>query len=268
MSSRADIKINWWKLKLILLFIQFLCPYNFARASDGEVKVVHTTEQVRSSSARGKTVLILGVSWHSGFCETRSSLPECRSQNPQQVDARQFSLHGLWQMRKSYCGVPDALKSQDKARKWLAMPELTLDPDLKVELATAMPGALSGLDRHEWIKHGTCSGDVASGYYSKALRLLAALNSSDVQSLFQRNLGKELDATDIQAAFESAFGPGAGERIKLRCAKDGSRQVITGLTIGLGNVEGAGDDLEALIAAAGTTKVGCARGVVDEAGLQ
>lgn len=268
MLAAGSIKIKWRNLKIIVLFAQVLCFYNLAHASDEEVEVVRTTEQVSSSSVRGKTVLILGVSWHSGFCETRPNLPECRGQNPDQAGARQFSLHGLWQMRKSYCGVPDALKQQDKARKWLAMPELVLDPDLRVELARAMPGALSGLDRHEWIKHGTCSGDVASGYYSRALKLLAALNGSDVQQLFQRNLGKELGAAEIQDAFESAFGPGAGERIKIRCTKDGNRQVITGLTIGLGTVEGEEDDLEALIAAAGTTKIGCARGVVDEAGLQ
>ena len=59
----------------------------------------------------------------------------------------------------------------------------------------------------------------------------------------------------------------------MRCAKDGNRQVITGLTIGLGAVDDAGQDaagpdLATLIAAAGKTSFGCAAGIVDEPGLQ
>lgn len=229
--------------------------------------VIQTTESEEKPQKGGKTVFVLGLSWHSGFCETRPKLRECGQQKGDRVEARQFSLHGLWTVGKSYCGVPDALKEGDKKRKWLDMPELVLSEELKVELARAMPGTLSGLDRHEWIKHGTCSGDVAAGYYARSLKLLAALNGSEVQALFQGNLGKELDQHRIQEAFDVAFGPGAGERVRMRCAKDGERRVITGLTIGLGDVEGE-EDLGTLIAAASPTKFGCGKGVVDEAGPQ
>lgn len=252
----------------IPLFFGLFLPLSPVQAVEVKGTVVHATAEVDSKPDPGKTMMILGVSWHSGFCETRPQLPECLKQAAERTEARQFSLHGLWQIRKSYCGVPEALKDQDKKRKWLDMPELALDEGLKVELARAMPGMQSGLDRHEWIKHGTCSGDVAAGYYSRALKLLAALNGSQVQTLFEENLGKVLKQYDIQQAFDSAFGPGAGERIRMRCAKDGERQVITGLTIGLGAVDDADQDLGVMIQAAGTTKFGCPGGVVDEAGLQ
>jgi ribonuclease T2 len=52
----------------------------------------------------------------------------------------------------------------------------------------------------------------------------------------------------------------------MRCRKDGSREIITGITIGLGSTEG--DDLKALIAKAGTTRFGCVEGIVDAAGAQ
>ena len=213
-----------------------------------------------------KTVMILGLSWQPGFCEGRAKAPECKNQSADDVAARQFSLNGLWRVRQTYCGVPDALKDQDKKRKWLDMPELALEEGLKIELARAMPGMASGLERHEWIKHGTCSGDVAADYYSRSLKLLTAVNGSAVGKLFAANLGKALKEADVKAAFETAFGPGAGDKIKMRCRKDGDRQIITGLTIGLGKVDG--DDLTVLIAAAGKTKFGCAEGIVDEAGLQ
>ncbi|MDB5526388.1 MAG: Ribonuclease protein [Rhizobium sp.] len=233
-----------------------------ARATDNGI------ENKASKREPSRTLMILGMSWHSGFCESRSNAPECRNQSADRADARQFSLHGLWRARQSYCGVPDALKEQDKKRKWLEMPELALDEELKVELAKAMPGMASGLERHEWIKHGTCSGDVAADYYARSLKLLAAVNGSAVQALFEANLGKTLKEADIKAAFDQAFGPGAGDKIKMRCRKDGDRRVITGLTIGLGKVDEDGADLAALIAAAGKTKFGCGEGVVDEAGLQ
>jgi ribonuclease T2 len=137
---------------------------------------------------------------------------------------------------------------------------------VKLQLASAMPGVKSGFDRHQWIKHGTCSGYLADEYYGRALTLLAALNRSDVQKIFEANRGSVLKEAEIKAAFDTAFGPGAGDKVKMRCRKDGDRRIITGLTIGLG--EGAGDDLAALIAAAGKTRFGCAEGVVDEAGLQ
>lgn len=257
----------WAKVVVILTFCLIFWPISSANAMEMASPVIQATQNDKNPKSDGRTILVLGLSWHSGFCETRTKLPECRDQDKSGIAARQFSLHGLWTVGKSYCGVPQSMRDGDKKRKWLDMPELGLDEELKVELARAMPGTMSGLDRHEWIKHGTCSGDVAAGYYARALKLLAALNGSEVQALFEGSIGKELDQDAIQQAFDAAYGPGAGERIRMRCAKDGSRQVITGLTVGLGAVEEA-DDIGPMIAAAAPTRFGCTKGVVDAAGLQ
>ena len=148
------------------------------------------------------------------------------------------------------------------------MPELSLAEDVRLELARAMPGVASGYDRHQWVKYGTCSGMVADEYYGRALKMLALLNGSEVGKLFEDNLGGTVREDEVKAAFDAAFGAGAGNRVRMRCSKDGDRHVITGLTVGLGEVEGGGDDLAAMIAAAGETRFGCQEGVVDEAGLQ
>jgi ribonuclease T2 len=171
-------------------------------------------------------------------------------------------------VRKTYCGVETGLREQDKKKDWLSMPELSLGEDVKLQLAKAMPGVASGYDRHQWVKYGTCSGMVADEYYGRALKMLAVLNGSEVQKLFEDNLGGTIREEEVKAAFDAAFGAGAGNRVKMRCSKDGDRRVITGLTIGLGEVEGSEDDLSAMIAAAKETKFGCVEGVVDEAGLQ
>jgi ribonuclease T2 len=251
------------------VFLAVLCILSWPFAAKSAEMVSPVSKERKSqNSERAKTKLILGVSWQPGFCETGPKTPECIGQTADRVDARLFSLNGLWKSRKTYCGVDGAVKEQDKKKKWLDMPELSLDEGVQLELAKAMPGVASGFDRHQWIKHGTCSGYVADEYYGKALKLLAALNKSEVQSLFEDNLGAALDEAKVKAAFETAFGAGAGDKVKMRCRKDGDRRIITGLTIGLGEMSDGDDDLASLIAAAGKTKFGCAEGVVDEAGLQ
>lgn len=225
---------------------------------------------VSAEKTPSRTKIILGVSWMPGFCEKHSKTPECIRQSDESADARQFSLSGLWRMRKTYCGVESGLRDQDRKKDWLAMPELVLAEDVRLELAKAMPGVASGYDRHQWVKYGTCSGMVAEDYYGRALQMLAVLNGSDVRRLFEDNLGGTIREEEVKAAFNSAFGAGAGNRVKMRCSKDGERRVITGLTIGLGELDDDGDagDLAALIASAGETRFGCKEGVVDEAGLQ
>lgn len=205
-----------------------------------------------------------------GFCENNSKTPECARQTANAPDARQFSLNGLWRVRKTYCGVEAKLRDQDRKKDWMGMPELMLADDVRLELAKAMPGVASGYDRHQWVKYGTCSGMVADDYYGRALKLLAELNGSEVRGLFEDNLGGTIGEDAVKAAFDAAFGARAGNRVRMRCSKDGEREVITGLTIGLGDVAGDGgdSDLAALIAAAGETRFGCTEGVVDEAGLQ
>lgn len=249
------------------VFLAVFGAFSLAWAENSTEIVEKSTPATKTAS---KTKIILGVSWMPGFCEKRSKTPECSRQSATTSDARQFSLSGLWRARKTYCGVEATLRDQDKKKNWLAMPELVLADDVRLELAKAMPGVASGYDRHQWVKYGTCSGMVADDYYGRALKMLAVLNGSDVQRLFEDNLGGTIREEEVKAAFDTAFGAGAGNRVKMRCSKDGERQVITGLTIGLGEMEddGGSDDLAAMIAAAGETKFGCREGVVDEAGLQ
>lgn len=239
---------------------------NFSVAAAAESPEVNE-DSIRISQSAGRTKMVLGISWHPAFCEKRSKTAECTRQTPDSVDARQFSLSGLWRIRKTYCGVDGNLRDQDKKKDWLAMPELSLAEDVRLELANAMPGVASGYDRHQWVKYGTCSGLVADDYYVRSLKMLTVINGSEVQRLFEDNLGGTISEADVKAAFDQAFGKGAGNRVKMRCSKDGERRVITGLTIGLGDA-GEGEDLSRLILAAGETKFGCAEGVVDQAGLQ
>jgi ribonuclease T2 len=249
-------------------FILAILAVSDVRAAENPPDMQKKSSIKENASSRTKSVL--GVSWMPGFCEKQSKTPECIRQTATSSDAQQFSLSGLWRIRKTYCGVDAGLRDIDKKKNWLEMPELSLADDVKLQLANAMPGVASGYDRHQWVKYGTCSGMVAEDYYGRALQMLGVLNGSEVRRLFVDNLGATITEAEVKAAFNASFGPDAGDRVKMRCSKDGERRVITGLTIGLGDLQDAEDgaDLSAMIAAAGETKFGCVEGVVDEAGLQ
>ncbi|MGV0819207.1 ribonuclease T2 family protein [Martelella sp. AMO21009] len=217
--------------------------------------------------ARG-TAAILAVSWQPAFCEGHQDRPECKSQRESRYDAGHFSLHGLWPLGENYCGVAADVRATDENGNWNALPALTLSDGLRKSLAKVMPGTQSDLQRHEWVKHGTCTRFTPENYFQTSVDLLEQLNGSEVAKLFQANIGTELSADEIAKAFDSAFGRGAKNRIKISCVADGDRQLIDEITIGLSDKYAPGTSLEDLIQGAGRTAIGCDSGIVDPAGLQ
>ena len=133
-----------------------------------------------------------------------------------------------------------------------------------------MPGTASFLERHEWIKHGTChrAAGGADEYYDDSLLLVDAINGSAVAALLAERVGGELETAELRQAFDAAFGPGAGERVQVQCAGDGGRTLVRELTIATSGVIGPDGDPGALMRAAAPLSAGCPRGVIDPAGLQ
>jgi len=76
--------------------------------------------------------------------------------------------------------------------------------------------------------------------------------------LFTERAGATITLAEVRAAFDNAFGPDSGERVRLSCRKgaDG-KPIVIGLTIGLAAGEGA---LETLIDGASPTKSRCTEG--------
>ncbi|TCT40307.1 ribonuclease T2 family protein [Martelella mediterranea] len=221
-----------------------------------------------SPALAAKTDALLAVSWQPAFCEGHSDRAECKSQTSARYDASHFSLHGLWPMNDEYCGVSDAERATDESGAWSKLPALSLSSDLEAELKKVMPGVQSNLQRHEWVKHGTCTRFTPENYYQTATELLNQLNGSVVAELFKSHIGKQLSSDEIVKAFDSAFGRNAGRRVKVSCVSDGNRVLIDEITIGLSKQYAPGTSLEDLIQGAGSTSIGCDGGIVDAAGLQ
>jgi ribonuclease T2 len=223
--------------------------------------------------ASGKPEYVFALSWQPAFCETKATKPECRAQNPNEFDATHFTLHGLWPQPNGnfYCQVSAGDKANDNPAHWGDLPPVNLDANTRAELDQVMPGTVSKLERHEWIKHGTCYGKSQQEYFSDALKLMQTVNASPVRDLFTRNIGKQITSDQIRSAFDDAFGKGAGERVRVSCLVDPSsgRRMIGELTLGLSGPIGPDSKLgDLLMASAPTSKAGCPKGAVDPIGFQ
>lgn len=89
---------------------------------------------------------ILALSWSPQYCEERANDPQCRRQYD-------FVVHGLWpQFEKGYpefCG-----------------PREDVEDSLVQRMLSLMPSP--SLIRHQWNKHGTCSGLSQEDYFLTA----------------------------------------------------------------------------------------------------
>jgi ribonuclease T2 len=229
----------------------------------------HTQEKPTAPAYRG-TQYILAVNWQPAFCELNSRVRECRDQRPNAFEATNFTLHGLWPQPRGneYCDVTnrDRIASQDG--RWRDITPLDLTIAQRRELDQVMPGSVSGLDRHEWVKHGSCYDGGQREYYADSLDLMLALNTSEVGTLFAENIGKRITLEQVRSAFDTAFGKGAGDRVEMICEQDGNRTLITELRIALtGEITGP-DDFSALLSAANSQNSSCRSGQVDAVGLR
>lgn len=219
-----------------------------------------------AQSARGQD-FVLAVNWQPAFCELNTRVRECRDQRPNSFEATNFTLHGLWPQDGEYCGVSNRDRYASQDGRWRDLPPLDLTIAQRQELDKVMPGSVSGLDRHEWSRHGSCYDGSQRQYIAAALDLMRALNASEVSALFAGNIGKRLSASDVQSAFEASFGRGTGARVSLDCEADGNRTLIVELRIALsGDI--ATEDLPTLLRNAAPTTGGCRSGQVDAVGLK
>ena len=221
----------------------------------GSQAVIHRPTQRTQSTF--SSLLIL--SWHNSFCETHSHRKECRPLF--NYGTNHLVLHGLWPQPPSrvYCGIPPELIAKDKAHRWRALPVPPLPPSLHKELLRVMPGTLSGLERHEWIKHGSCYDSDPVRYFSDAVALTESVDRSMVGEYLRANVGGKIRLADLRKIFEKSFGKRMGNRLIMECR----RGLLSELRISL---HGKGSDLRKLLPPAKALKGGCREAIVDGPG--
>lgn len=187
----------------------------------------------------------LALTWHPGFCESRSRPPrECRESSLYELADRGFVLHGLWPslpMRFAERGV-------DRRRWWRegcfletprpdgsfcrAHPTLDLPETLDDALDTAMPGRASCLGRYQYAKHAACLALPEVGYFAASVALVEVVNESAFGAFVTLNQGGEVERNALIDAFEVAFGEKAGRALRLECGGRGNR-LLTEVRIGI-----------------------------------
>jgi ribonuclease T2 len=220
--------------------------------------------EAAGDASGGRATHVMAMGWEPAFCASHRDKSECQALKAGDFAATHLSLHGLWpQPRgKQYCNVPATAKQADQRHDWNALPEPELSEATRKRLAAVMPGVQSNLQRHEWIVHGTCYGASADGYFARAAGLAEAVDASKVSKLFADSVGRSVSASDIRAAFDEAFGAGAGARVSVSCNGQGGNRRISELIINLaGDVTGTAA-LGDLMRAAQAAPAGCPGGVV------
>jgi len=203
------------------------------------------------------------LSWEPTFCEAMRTKAECRNETPRSFEASHFTLHGLWPQpfRNQFCDVDPKLSALDDQHQWDALPEPQLSAQTRAALNIIMPGTQSNLQRHEWIKHGTCYPAAnADQYFKDEMRLAAEVNISSVQKLFASNIGKQITADQIRASFDQTFGQGSGDHVQVECDKQGR---LEGFTLNLRGDIPSGANLASLLAAGDNARNKCDGGMVD-----
>lgn len=220
---------------------------------------------VSETETRVSKDYLLAVSWQPGFCQTHQYKLECETQSEDRYDASHLSLHGLWPQPKenTYCGVSNTDKAIDRNKHWNLLPEPELSDTTRADMAVVMPGVASYLDRHEWIKHGTCYGAPADEYFRESMMLIDQINDSAVGNLFSENIDQVLTADAIRKTFDQAFGAGSGNKVNVKCKGN----LITELWINLSGEIESDTSIGELLQNAASTNSACTRGKVDPAGF-
>lgn len=142
---------------------------------------------------------ILSLSWSPGWCERegdeRQAL-ECRAGAD-----RGFTLHGLWPQYDF--GWPSWCYGAGR------------DPDrAEIALMTDIMGS-AGLVRHEWRKHGSCSGMDAGAYFDLSRRAYESIVLPEVLEDLDRDV--KLPASVVEDAFVEANPELARNAITITC---------------------------------------------------
>jgi ribonuclease T2 len=239
--------------------------FDTRESHSGTSEISNTKERVgikKSVSSRPKEIL-LALSWHNSFCETHRGRKECRRRQAVYSADNRFVLHGLWPQPRDmlYCNVPYELKQLDKNKQWNRLPGLPLSNETRKELLRVMPGAASNLHRHEWIKHGTCSGEEPEAYFRQAIMLTKQVNDSKVGRFFAANTGRVVTLKQIRFKVDESFGKGSGKQVEMLCKKG----MITELWF---HLKGEGEDLSLLLKGGKKARSRCRKGRIDSAGFR
>jgi len=149
---------------------------------------------------------LLALTLEPAFCENGNQrLGQCRALDDAAFRRTPLVLHGLWPEVRQPGAWPRDCEG----------PRLALEPATRADLGRWMPGALEGLDRHEWRTHGTCSGLDDDTYFRAAIAETRRANEA-LGDAIRRHAGRGTTAGELRAAADRA-APGFGQHLVFMC---------------------------------------------------
>jgi ribonuclease T2 len=113
---------------------------------------------------------LLSLSVAPSFCALTpdpQTKPDCEGLTPASFQRTPLTIHGLWPNR--------ARVSVNRQPAECSHDRFAVSRPVQAELARYMPGG-PGLLRHEWYRHGTCSGMSPDDYFGAAISLAKRAN--------------------------------------------------------------------------------------------
>jgi ribonuclease T2 len=159
-------------------------PWN---ASDGPAIPARQSEPAALPAAKGDFVFyVLALSWSPSYCADKGGA----------ADAEQcglakklgFTTHGLWPQFER--GAPQNCGTG----------AVNIDRTILKDIQEIMPS--DGLARHEWQKHGTCSGLSQKAYFDT---MMEAVRKVEIPDLFkQAQSARQISPNAVETAFLQA----------------------------------------------------------------
>lgn len=161
---------------------------------------------------QGFDFYVLSLSWSPSFCTLDGRGNDSEQCNINRRDG--FLVHGLWPQNENGYPKDCAIGGNAKQRNYVPR-------KIAASLHDIMPSA--GLVRHQWRKHGTCSGLSQDAYFSK---LRQAFNKIVIPpSLKNVSTTRSVDPALIEKAFIAANPTMKNNGISVTCKKNYLQEV-------------------------------------------
>lgn len=172
-----------------------------ARDGQAEARPKPRKQRRRSESVKFD-FYVMALSWSPGFCATPAGQRDDAQCGPQRHFA--FVLHGLWPQYEER-GLPQDCSTEP------------LDRTVVDSVLPIMPS--SRLVRHEWSKHGTCSGLSSKEYLEEAAE---AFQSVKVPEAYRAPIKQiTVDPDNVQRDFAAANPKFAAGSFVVTCTNNG-----------------------------------------------
>lgn len=166
---------------------------------------------------------VLALSWSPSYCALEG---DRAAERRQCQERRAFILHGLWpQYENGWPSHCDSGYREPGRRTFAAMAPVTPD---------------RGLVRHQWRKHGTCSGLSPDDFFSTAIAAWHKVEKPDLNALAGPD--GAMSARDVETAFLQANPRFSADAVTVKCREGRLNEVRICFTKDLG-IRACGQDV-------------------------